>query len=250
MHLPEDLFEKVGQSKWFTKIDLRGAFHQIPIHKDDQYLTSWWMGNELWCYTRVPFGLQAAPAYLQRIMDAELQKAGLADFAVCFIDDLLIHSDTQEEHLLHVAAVLDMLHDCGLRAHPDKSIFACEALEFLGFMIGHGFLNPHQAKTRAISELKSPTNVKQLQAVLGLCNYYRCFLPDFSVIAHDLYALTKLNTPWSWTNHHQTFFQQLKDLLCEEGRGEICHCRRDVPTIVYTDWSNVRHGRRPDADQP
>jgi transposase InsO family protein len=241
LHLPEELFQRVGQSKWFTKIDLRGAFHQIPIHPDDQYLTTFHWGNELWCYNRVVYGIATAPSVLQRIMDAELSKAGLSAFAACFIDDLIVHSDTEEEHLLHVAAVLDMLHACGLRAHPDKSIFFCDAVEYLGFLIGTGFLSPHQAKVEAIQALRSPNTVKQLQAVLGLCNYYRCFLPDFSVIAHDLYHLTKPSTPWNWTSHHQTIFDQLKDLLCEEGRV-LQHYRRNADTIVYTDWSNYGMG--------
>jgi RNase H-like domain found in reverse transcriptase/Reverse transcriptase (RNA-dependent DNA polymerase) len=239
MHLPEELFQRVGQSRWFSKIDLRGAFLQIPIHPDDRYLTTWWWHNTMWHYTRTCFGLVNAPATVQRIMDSELAKAGLSGFAVCFIDDLLIHSDTEEEHLLHVAAVLDMLFSVGLRAHPDKSLFCCEAVEYLGFLIGTSFLNPHHSKIEAIQALKAPTTVKQLQAVLGLCNYYRCFLPDFSIIAHDLYHLTKPSTPWVWTDEHNATFEQLKALLCEEGRV-LRHYQSTAPTIVYTDWSN--HG--------
>ena len=239
--LPETLFDLVGRSRWFTKIDLRGAFHQIPIHPDDQYLTSFWIGHELWCYTRVNYGLTNAPACLQRIMDAELSKAGLSGVASAFLDDVIIHSLTQEEHLQHVAAVLDMLASVGLRAHPDKCLIACDALEYLGYMIGSGYLSPHESKIMAIRALKSPTNLKQLQAVLGLCNYYRSFLPDFSVIAHDLHQLTCAATPWQWTEHHEAVFQQLKNLLCEEGRV-LRNFDRNSTTIVYTEWSNYGMG--------
>jgi hypothetical protein len=105
--LPETLFDLVGKSSWFTKIDLRGAFHQIPIHPDDQYLTSFWIGHELWCYTRTNYGLTNAPACLQRVMDAELAKAGLTGVASAFLDDVIVHSTNQADHLVHVAAVLD-----------------------------------------------------------------------------------------------------------------------------------------------
>jgi hypothetical protein len=124
LHLPEDLFQRVGRSRFFTKIDLRGAFLQIPLHPDDQYLTSWWWGNQLWCYTRVNYGLTNAPSVCQRIMDSEIAKAGLSEFCACFIDDLLVHSDTEEEHFVHVAAVLDIvvMLAVGPRAHPDAVV--------------------------------------------------------------------------------------------------------------------------------
>ena len=95
LHMPEDPFQKVGKARFFTKIDPRGAFLQLPIHPDDQYLTTFWWGNELWMYTRVPYGRKNSPAHMQRIMDAELAKAGCSDFCSCFIDDLIIHSDTE-----------------------------------------------------------------------------------------------------------------------------------------------------------
>jgi Reverse transcriptase (RNA-dependent DNA polymerase) len=160
---PEALFDIVGRSSWFTKIDLRGAFHQVPIHPDDQHLTTFWLGNQLWCYNRMNYGLTGAPAVLQRIMDAELAAAGLTYCAEAFLDDVIVHSNSEEDHLRDVAAVLDMLAAVGLRAHPDKTLVACDALEYLGYMIGQGYLAPHESKILAIRGLKSPTNVKQLQ---------------------------------------------------------------------------------------
>jgi hypothetical protein len=146
---------------------------------------------------------------------------------------------------------MDCLKACGLRAHRDTSIFFCDAVEYLGFLISTGFLSPHQAKIEAIQALHTPTTVKQLQAALGLCNYYRCFLPDFSVvIAHDLYQLTKPSTPWGRTGHRQAIFDQLKDLLCEKGRV-LQHNRQDADTIVYTrTGQQLRHGGRACPDQP
>ena len=132
-----------------------------------------------------------------------------------------------------------MLLKNGLRGHPYKCIFCCEAVEYLGFLLGTGYLNPHSSKIEAIRTLKTPSTVKQLHAVLGFCNYYRCFLPDYSVLAHDLYALTKRNAPWVWTGHHQAVYDQLKELLCEEGRVLRLY-QRDATTLLYTDWCN--HG--------
>ena len=239
LHLPEELFTQVGDAKFFSKIDLRGAFLQLPIHEDDQYLTTWWWGNELWKYTRCPYGLKQAPAHMQRVMDTEIDRAALAGFCVCFIDDLLVYSNSEQEHIEHIAKVLDMLLAVNLCAHPDKCILMCEAVEYLGFLLGTSFLHPHVSKIQAIQALKPPTTVKQLQAILGFCNYYRCFLPDYSVIAHDLNALTRANQSWVWTEAHQAAFDKLKQLLCEPGRVLRLY-QRDAPTFLYTDWCN--HG--------
>ena len=237
MHLPDSLFQQVGKARWFSKIDLRGAFHQVPVKEEDQYKTAFWWNNQLWCYTRVPYGLVNSPATLQRIMDTELSNAGLTDFAVCFVDDLLVYSDTEEEHHEHVRQVLRMLHKVGLRAHPDKSLFCCDAVEYLGFLIGHGHLSPHESKIQAIKQLKSPTNISELRAVLGLCNYYRCFLPDFSVLANGMYTLLQKAVKWNWTEQREAEWQLLKALLCEEGRA-LRRYDPEAATKVYTDWSN------------
>jgi hypothetical protein len=93
-------------------IDLRSGFFQLHVHPDDQPKTAVWWRSRLWMMTRVPFGARNAPAYFTRVMQYEISKAGLGHCCLSFIDDLAIHSRTAEEHIEHVAAVLDMLYGC------------------------------------------------------------------------------------------------------------------------------------------
>jgi Reverse transcriptase (RNA-dependent DNA polymerase)/RNase H-like domain found in reverse transcriptase len=238
MHLPEQLFACVAGSTFFSKIDLRGAFHQILIDEDSQQYTSFFWRNQQFNYTRLPYGMRNGPAELQRIMDREIGAAGLRDVCTCFIDDLLVHSQTAEEHLSHVCAVLDMLKACGLRAHPAKSCFFADTVEYLGHYIGANGLTPHQAKIAAVAGLRVPTNVSELRSVLGFLNYYRCYVQNFSAIAAPLNRLLGDAVPWQWTSTEHDAYQALKDAMCREGAA-LKHFDRDRPAIVYTDWSSA-----------
>jgi hypothetical protein len=123
------------------------------VPKEDQPKTAFWHGNKLMVMYRLPYGLKTAPAALQRVMDFELMNHNLMDCTVSFIDDLLVYIDTPEQHLQDVARTLDMLSSCGLKAHPDKSVFFADQIEYLGHMIGAQGLTPHQVKVATIANL-------------------------------------------------------------------------------------------------
>ncbi|KZR98960.1 Uncharacterized protein APZ42_005382, partial [Daphnia magna] len=155
------------------------------------------------------------------------------------IDDLAVFSDTVEEHIEHVAAVLDMLHNCGLRAHPLKSTFFVDRIEsFLGHCLTPEGLSPNEGKVAAIRALSSPVDLASLRSKLAFINYYRVYIPDFSTIAAPLYALTKKDAKWEWGPAHEEAFQRLKDIVCAP---DVVLRRYDetLPTTVYTDWSGV-----------
>jgi hypothetical protein len=241
--LPEDLFYKVCASKIFSKIDLRGAFHQLPICPADQPKTAWWDGNALMMYTRLPYGIKTGPAHCQRVVDYEIASSGLSACCVAFVDDLCIHSATMEEHIKHVGMVLDMLEACGLKAHPDKCLFAADRLEYLGHMIGEGSLTPHQSKVETIRTLRTPANVSELRSVIGFMNYYRVYLPSFSTMCAPLNELLKKGVPWEWGPAQAASYQALKEGLCKEGNAlKRFSTDPGVKTVVYTDWSGVGIG--------
>lgn len=123
MPLPEDLFSSLGEPSHLTTLDLRSGFHQLPMHPDSVPLTAFWWRRRLYAYRRMPFGLRNATAVFQRVVDSELERAGLTDCAKVFVDDIIIHSSSFAEHLQHVAAVLQCLQRAGLRVHPRKSTF-------------------------------------------------------------------------------------------------------------------------------
>eukprot|EP00798_Chlamydomonas_sp_ICE-L_P016817 gene16817-biopygen25739 len=126
--IAEELFQDLGDSKWFTRVDLRSGFYQVHMSAGCQDFSAFWWDKQLYRFKRVPFGLKQAPAYFQKVMETELGKRGLLKFSKVFIDDILVHSATFADHIKDVEAVLQCLIDIGLRIHPDKSCFALDAV--------------------------------------------------------------------------------------------------------------------------
>ena len=119
--LAEDLFQQIGKSRWLSKLDMRSGFFQIPVHPDSKDLTAFWWGTNLYRYTRMPFGLKQCPAAYQRVMDVTFAQAGLTGCTKVFIDDVLVHSDTFEQHLKDLESVFQCLAAVNLKVHPGKS---------------------------------------------------------------------------------------------------------------------------------
>eukprot|EP00798_Chlamydomonas_sp_ICE-L_P008352 gene8352-biopygen1980 len=175
----EELFQDLGDAQWFTRVDLRSGFYQVHLAEASQDFSAFWWDKQLYRFKRVPFGLKHAPAYFQKVMETELGKRGLLKFCKVFIDDILIHSATFAEHIRHVEAVLQCLIEVGLRIHPDKSCFALDAVDFLGFDVSNHGLTPQQAKVQAIKDLPYPANLKDLKTVLGAIARWACMMQSF-----------------------------------------------------------------------
>lgn len=240
---PEELFAKVGTCKWLSKADMRSGFSQCLVDPTDgsqQRLAVWWKGHT-WYHKYLPFGVRMGPSYFQQLMSYHISKAGLDHICVAFIDDILIFSHTLDEHIQHVAAVLDMISSVGMKAHPDKSVFGCDKVEFLGHMISAFGMSPTAAKVAAIQAMPAPTNVSELRSFIGLCSYYRVYTEKFSVIAADLYCLLKKNAHWLWETAQQTAFEALKEALTTPGKA-LKRVDPTRPLIVHTDWSHKGMG--------
>ena len=180
-----------------------------------------------------------AAAKFQSVMDAEIARAKLTHCTACYIDDVCLFTDTFEEHLQALKALLVMLDNVGLRAHPVKCKFACATVEFLGHRVGKHGVAPATAKTAAIMEMGQPTNASELRSQLGLISYYRDFIPNASALMDPLRPLLKKDAVWkanTWTADHQAALDHLKQLLCRPGVG-CFHFDPDLATHIYTDFS-------------
>ena len=189
-------------NKFFSLLDNRSAFHAIRVDEESQALLGFWWpkenSTELYTWTRLPFGLASAPiAYSRRIVKA-IEAFGLSQACLSYIDDTLIASPTWEAHLKHLEQYFKCLNSISIRLHTDKSEFAMESVQFLGFNCSAKGLTPAASKVIAIQSLPEPTNLKALQSALGFFNYYRSFVKDYSMIAKPLTALTKKDKPFEW----------------------------------------------------
>ena len=163
----------------------------------------------------MPFGLVNSPATFSRIMRRMLRDV---DSVHNYIDDILIHTCTWEEHVKVVKTVLKKLRSARLSARPTKCYFGYEQLEYLGHIVGHGKIKPIPEKTQLLQDAPRPETKTQLRSFLGLANYYRKFIPNFSEIAVPLTDRTKLGEPnrIRWEDSQERAFRTLKAKLSEE----------------------------------
>ncbi len=170
----------------------------MPFRKEEKAKTAFWGVNShgkdcLYQWKFLPFGLKNALAEFQRVMDRIL--AGL-DFVWCYIDDIVVYSDTVEEHQIHLQIVFERLKAHGLCLHPRKCKFFQESVEYLGHVIYPGGLGVQQAKVEAITHISHPMDVSRVRAFMGLTNYYHRYVKGFSVMAKPLNMLLKLDQEW------------------------------------------------------
>jgi hypothetical protein len=138
----------------------------------------------------MPFGLTNAPATFQRMIN-EVLKEYIDNFVIVYLDDILIYSNTLEEHEQHVHQVLETLQAANLLVEPEKCQFHVQEVNFLGHIISPGQIKMDPAKVAAIKEWKVPESVKEVQSFLSLANYYRRFIRNYSKTAAPLTDLIR-----------------------------------------------------------
>ena len=190
----------------------------------------------LYQFTVMPFGLQGAPATFQRLMDQVLR--GVGDFAAAYLDDIVIFSETWEDHLTHVHSVLSRLQKSGLTAKPSKCQFGMAQCVYLRHVVGSGLVKPEPTKVQAVQQTPPPQTKKQVRTFLGLTGYYRRFIPDYATIAAPLSDLTRKNASAhvTWTVACEYSFQQLKTILCTSPVLQTPDF--DKPFVLQTDASD------------
>ena len=211
--LMDELFDRVANAKWFSKIDLRSGFHQIGIRPEDREKTAFRTRYGSFEYTVLPMGLCNAPSIFMQLMNETF--ADMLDKSVlCFLDDILIFSRTEEEHARHVHAVLRRLQEKKLYAKLSKCEFFQREVEFLGHRIGADGLRVSPDKIGAVRDWPTPTSITDVRSFLGLANFYRRFIKGYSRIALPISELTKETVTFRWAEEQQRAFDEIKRLLC------------------------------------
>src|SRR5438445_8177084 len=178
----DDLLEQFREANWFSSIDLASGYWQIEMDEKDIVKTAFTCHLGLFEFTVMPFGLKNAPPTFQRMMN-EILGEWLDEFVVVYIDDIMIYSKTFGEHMEHVEMILKKLKEVNLMLKLKKCKWCEQNIEFLGHVVGSYGLKPNPGKIEKIKDMKRPTKVKEIRAVLGLFSYYRRFVKGFSKIA-------------------------------------------------------------------
>ena len=234
----EDLLDRLGKAKYLTKVDMSKGYHQVPLAREAIPLTGFVTPFGHFCWRYMPFGLRNAPATFSRLVSKLLH--GCETFCVAYLDDLLIFSETWEDHVKHLEMIFGKVRDAGLTLKLSKCEFAAAELDFLGHHVGLGKLQPREQKVLALLQFPRPTNRKSLQSYLGLAGYFRRFIPHFSEITAVLSDLLKKNTKYVWTDKCEQAFVDLKSRLAT--RPILRPPNYSLPFHVAVDTSAVAIG--------
>jgi hypothetical protein len=207
-----DLFDQMKGAGVFSKIDLISEYHQLKIQESDIPKTAFHTWYRLYEYIMMSFGLTNAPTYFMYLRNKVFMEY-LDKFVVVFIDDILVFSKMEEEHLKHLRLVLEKLKSNLLYAKFSKCEFWLTKVTFLRHVISTRGVSVDLGKVRDVLNWMPPTNVLEIQSFLGLAGYYRRIIKDFPKIAKPMTKLLEWNKAFEWTTECQASFEELNKHL-------------------------------------
>jgi hypothetical protein len=237
--LINETLDRLCGARFFTKIDLRNGYYQLRIKEGDEWKTAFKTRYGHYEYQVMPFGLTNAPASFQNLINDTLRPF-LDRFVVAYLDDILIYSDSKEEHDDHVRQVLQKMREAHLFAKAEKCSFYSDHTEYLGFVIDRDGVRMDPEKANAVRDWPVPQNLRQVQSFLGFTNFYRRFIKDYSTIATPLTRFTKKDVPFVWDDAAQNALDTLKASF--EGEQILRHFDPSLPIEVETDASDFGLG--------
>ena len=188
--LVTEILDRFVGAKYFTKLDLKDAYHRIRIRTGDEWKTAFRTRYGHFEYQVMPFGLANAPATFQAYVNKAMSNL-LDTCVVVYLDDIVIYSADLQTHRAQVRDVMSRLRSHSLYCKRSKCSFEVDTIEYLGFIISPQGITMDQDRVRTIAEWPEPRSVKEVQSFLGFANFYRNFIPQFSRISAPLSELTK-----------------------------------------------------------
>ena len=227
-------------SKIFSVCHLSCAYHQVPLSRETQKLTSFIIGRRQYAYTRGFYDLCGLPNFFSRLMTIHFDPLIKKNQTITYIDDTIMQSQNKNEMFTIINEYHSLLPKAGLRAAPDKTFFFLKKVKFLGHIISADGIQPIAKRVKDLKNLKSPECKRDVMKVLGCLGLYSCYIKDLHVDSQPLYALIKDSTSFHRTDKHETLFESIKDRINEE--TILAVPSTDYPFHIHVDSSNVGTG--------
>lgn len=232
-----DVLNSFHGAKFISIIDLNNAYFQIPISEDSKKYTGFTFNGKSYVYNVLPQGLKTSVGSFSRAMDVILGHE-VREFCVNYLDDLaIITTGTLDQHLGHLDIVLGKLSAAGLTCNLNKCEFLCKEVRMLGYIISTEGLRTDPDKVEAIQKFPVPKKLKHVRAFLGLCNFYRRFIPEYSLLIQPLCNLLKKGKNWNWGEIEQQTFEQIKANFIKT--VQLSHPDFTKPYLLQTDSSGL-----------
>ena len=232
---PTAIFSELARAHYLSKLDLASGYWQISLTEASRPLTAFKTRSGLFQFRVMPFGLANAPACFSRLMRTVTRGT---THVHAYLDDLLVATETWEQHLGALQQLLLSLQQHGLTAKPSKCELGFHQIPYLGHKIGGGECQPLEDKVRALSQSDLPKNKSQLRSFLGSLGYYQRFIPHYADRTAPLVQFLKKGAPEviQWTDVTIDLFQALRELLLTSPILQLPDA--SLPFVLRTDASN------------
>jgi len=174
----DDILDQLSGNSWFSTLDLKSGYWQVKINLKDKEKTAFSVGNGLWQFTVMPFGLCNAPATFERLMEKVLHSL-ISKICLVYLDDVIIFGKSFSEILKNLRTVFLRLRNAGLRVNPKKCVLFTRSVKYLGHVVSSEGVTTDPEKIAAVKDWPVPHTKKQLRSFLGFCSYYRKLKDSF-----------------------------------------------------------------------
>eukprot|EP01117_Protostelium_nocturnum_P013214 TRINITY_DN4915_c0_g1_i4.p1 TRINITY_DN4915_c0_g1~~TRINITY_DN4915_c0_g1_i4.p1 ORF type:complete len:1172 (+),score=124.10 TRINITY_DN4915_c0_g1_i4:812-4327(+) len=232
----DETLESLSSAVYLSSMDMIAGYWQMEIEEEDKHKTAFITREGLYEWNVMPMGLTNAPASFQRMMNHMINGISF-EWAMVYLDDLIIYSKSWEEHLTHLEEIFTRMRKLKLRAKVSKCKFAFHEMKYLGHIVSKDGIRADPEKIKIMEEFVTPKNTQAVYRFVGIASYYRRFIKGFAEIAEPLHRLTRLNVPFVWTEECEKAFQELKNRLISQ--PILRHPNFSKPFIIATDASKV-----------
>ena len=241
----ESILDSLGGAQIFSTLDLKAGYWQVEMAEECKAYTAFTCGplGFYECDT-MPFGATNAPATFQRLMHDCLGELNM-NWCIVYLDDIIIFSDTKEEHLKRLEVVFQKLCAAGLKLKPSKCFFFREEIEYLGHVVSGKGISTNPKKIEAVSKWPTPKTVYDVRSFLGFVGYYRRFIKNFSRITKPIReVITGLEnqskrsakkTYIEWSDAADVAFEHLKAMCVST--PILAYPDYQLPFTLHTDSS-------------
>ena len=235
----QDLVTQIGGKKIYSSIDLLQGFLQVPMAEESKKYTAFSTPMGHWEFERMPFGLAGSPITFTRLVNTVFH--GMLGKSVhVYMDDILVCTNTIEEHLTILREVLNRLRLAGLKLKLEKCDFLKRKIVYLGHIISELGVEVNPEKVRAIRDFPEPCSKKNIKQFLGVAGFFRKFVNGFASKAAPLSHLLKEDVPFHFGEEQRRSFHLIKEALMQP--PVLRFPNFDLPFILVTDASNLGMG--------
>lgn len=233
-HLPtiEEITARLSGAKYFSTLDARSGFWQIPLDEESSYLTTFGTPFGRYRFTRMPFGIHSAQEVFHKRLHQLLDDLPGVETD---IDDILVWGTTEEEHDERLERTLQRARQSNLKLNPDKCKIRCSKVLYIGHVLTGEGVKPDASKLEAITSMPAPEDKHGIQRLLGMVNYVAKFAPNVSEVTAPLRELLKKDVAWHWTERHEQSFHDIKRLLTDVSSGVLKYYDPKLPVSLQVD---------------